>query len=220
MEDAKNIIDLGCGTGFFSERLLLTFPHSELICLDISQVMLQNAKKKKLNNTTYLCADIDELPQFHFQADLIFSNLAMQWSDDLSVALDALYRQLACNGKIYISTLIDGSLKELATAWEKVDSYHHINQFYSANKLYEITTHSLFKHAKLTCETRVLKYKTVTELMQALKGMGANHVHGYHKVLMTGYRLIKQLELGYLPFKTASGSLPLTFQVCYIELTK
>lgn len=218
--EVENIIDLGCGTGFFSERLLSTFPDSQLLCFDISPVMLQKAKQLKLCNTTYLCADIDDLSQFNFQVDLIFSNMVVQWSDDLSAAIYDIYQQLACGGKVYISTLLDGSLQELATAWKQVDSYRHINQFKTEKDLCKIVSNSAFKHAKLTRESRVLEYKTVIELMHALKGMGANHVHGYKPVNMNGHGIIKKLELGYLPFKTARRLLPLTFQVCYIELTK
>ena len=56
--------------------------------------------------------------------------------------------------------------------------------------------------------------------MRALKGIGANHVHGHQSVHLSGKRLLKQLQVGYQPFKDENGLLNLTYQVCYIEVTK
>ena len=214
------IIDLGCGTGYFSEKLLTSFPKSELTCFDLSQAMLNEAKRKELSHCTYVCGDIDDLPQFDCLINLIYSNLALQWSQNPADFLTEIYRQTSVNGKVYFSTLLDGTLNELATAWKQVDDFTHVNEFISKSELQVIIERSPFKETKIVYETRELEYKNVFDLMHALKGIGANHVNGHHNVLVSGRTLIKQLELGYLPLKNEHGYLPLTYQVCYVELTK
>ena len=56
--------------------------------------------------------------------------------------------------------------------------------------------------------------------MRALKGIGANHVHGHQTVQVSGRQLLKQLEVGYRPFINKQGLLNLTYEVCYIEVIK
>lgn len=216
----KYIVDLGCGTGFFSKKLQARFPDAEMTCFDISPAMLECVQKRKLASTTYICGDIDDLPRLQRKVDLFFSNLVVQWSDDLLAVLDSLYAQLEMGGKVIFSTLLDGSLTELERAWEMVDKFPHINEFTTKTMLNEIIKNSQFQKSNIKYETRVLTYSNVVELMRALKGIGANHVNDHHIVKVSGKTLIKQLEFGYSPFKDKQGYLPLTYQVAYVELTK
>lgn len=216
----NHIVDLGCGTGYFSEKLQAKFETSQLTCFDISEAMLERVKQKKLTSTAYVCGDIDDLPQLQCKASLIFSNLVVQWSEDLASVLTSLYAQLEPKGKVIFSTLLDGSLTELACAWKRVDDFPHVNQFHKKTELDKILKNSSFKNAIVKQETRVLEYNNVIDIMHALKGIGANHVNGHHNIRLSGKALISQLELGYQPFKNEQGNLPLTYQVCYVELTK
>lgn len=216
----KHIVDLGCGTGYFSEKLLERFPDAEMTCFDLSPAMLECVKKKKLSSTTYVCGDIDNLPALQRRVDLFFSNLVVQWSDDLFVVLSSLYKQLETGGKVVFSTLLEGSLIELERAWKEVDEFPHVNTFTKKSMLNEIIKNSPFQKSNIKYETRTLNYSNVVEVMRSLKGIGANHVNDHHIVKLSGKALIKQLEFGYLPFKDEQDRLPLTYQVCYVELTK
>ncbi|MBI4733292.1 MAG: class I SAM-dependent methyltransferase, partial [Rubrobacteridae bacterium] len=48
--NVKTVIDLGCGDGILGKSVLLKFPSIELICVDFSDAMLENAKKN-FNNS-------------------------------------------------------------------------------------------------------------------------------------------------------------------------
>jgi tRNA (cmo5U34)-methyltransferase len=45
-DDAFSVLDLGCGTGTVSERILQSFPRAHVTCLDIAENMLSMAKSK------------------------------------------------------------------------------------------------------------------------------------------------------------------------------
>ncbi len=219
-KDVQTILDLGCGTGYFSEKISELYPHCKMTCLDLSDGMLAQVEKKQLANVTCLQGDIDNLPFADNHFDLIFSNLVLQWSEDLAACLKQLKGSLTDGGKLHFSTLLNGTLNELTQAWKAVDLHPHTNSFLDLDSIKLQIQQAGFKKVSIKTETRVLHYENVIEVMRALKGIGANHVHGHQAVKLSGRSLIKLLEKGYLPFVNESGQLNLTYQVCYVEAEK
>jgi malonyl-CoA O-methyltransferase len=144
----------------------------------------------------------------------------VQWSDDFCGCLKQIKNSLKEGAKAYLSTLLVGTLDELTQAWKSVDDNPHTNRFLSLTDIETCLKQSHFSDTQVITETRTLAYKNVVEVMRALKGIGANHVHGHQATKLVGKKLVKQLESGYEPFKNEQGLLNLTYQVCYIEVTK
>jgi malonyl-CoA O-methyltransferase len=216
----KKIVDLGCGTGYFSEKLNMQFPTASLTCFDLSSAMLEQVKKRNVGNATFEQGDIDAIPFTENSLDLIYSNLVVQWSNNLQSCLKQIHKSLKIGGRCYLSTLITGSLYELTQAWKLVDENPHTNTFLSLQKLQSIVEQAQFSSVNITTEIRTLQYENVVEVMRSLKGIGANHVHGHQSFQASGRQLLKQLALGYLPFINEQGLLNLTYQVCYIKVIK
>ncbi|WP_413698679.1 malonyl-ACP O-methyltransferase BioC [Psychromonas sp. KJ10-10] len=216
----NDIVDLGCGTGYFTEKLSSHFCHSNITCFDLSATMLDQVKKRHINNVTFQQGDIDNLPFHENSLDLIYSNLVVQWSDNLEVCLQQVHKSLKAEGRCYFSTLLNGTLDELTQAWKQVDQNPHTNSFLSLKHIKETLAKVPFSQVNITTERRVLYYENVIEVMRALKGVGANHVHGHHSLQRLGRQILKQLQAGYQPFIDEQGRLKLTYQVCYIEATK
>lgn len=219
-ESINQIVDLGCGTGHFTEKLSGHFPYANLTCFDLSVAMLEQVKKRNINNVTFQQGDIDNLPFVENSLDLIYSNLVVQWSNNLQHCLQQVHHCLKAGNSCYISTLVDGTLNELTQAWKMVDKNPHTNSFLSLHDIKEALTHIPFSQVKITSEKRVLYYENVIEVMRALKGIGANHVHGHHSSQRLGRQILKQLQSGYQAFTDEQGRLKLTYQVCYIEAIK
>ncbi|AGH81150.1 biotin biosynthesis protein BioC [Psychromonas sp. CNPT3] len=218
--EASHILDMGCGTGYFSEKLGAKFKQRYINCLDISANMLLEVKKRSQNKVICVQGDIDALPFKDASFDLIYSNLVVQWSADLSLCLGQVKRCLKTGGKAYLSTLLEGSLGELTQAWKSVDSFAHTNTFMSLARLRKDLKTAGFTQVTLRVETHTLTYENVLHVMRALKGVGANHVHGHQGNTLGVKSLIKKLQKGYQPFKNSQGKYPLTYQVCYIEVAK
>ena len=214
------ILDLGCGTGHFSEKLCQIYPDCQMTCLDLSNAMLALVDNKQLPQVSCLQGDIDHLPFTENQFDLIFSNLVVQWSEDLHNCLKQLKKSLNTGGKLYFSTLVDGTLHELTQAWKAVDQHPHTNSFLSLDTVKELLQQCGFTKLNIKTETRVLHYENVIEVMRALKGIGANHVHDQQPLAIKGRKLLSLLEKGYAPFVNKQGQLNLTYQVCYVEAEK
>ncbi|MGI2299477.1 methyltransferase domain-containing protein [Candidatus Cardinium hertigii] len=86
------ILDLGTGTGYIPEILLYSFPETKFTLNDLSSTMLDTVKKKlPSKKVTYILGDM-ELQDFDFH-DLITSNLALQWVDDLYKTIRKFYEK-------------------------------------------------------------------------------------------------------------------------------
>lgn len=216
VKQINSILDLGCGTGYFSGLLSKLASPTNLTCFDLSPEMLKQAAQKKLTHCNYVEGDIDHLPFTTHQFDLIFSNLVVQWSEQLTLCLAQTKQALHTNGVLCFSTLLNGSLIELQQAWQQVDNRNHVNDFLSEKQVKTALQQAGFKHISLTTETRVKKYPDVISVMKALKGIGANHVHNGNHNRTSGRQLLKQLEEGYQPFIDQDGLYNLSYQVCYV----
>ncbi|PKF63853.1 malonyl-[acyl-carrier protein] O-methyltransferase BioC [Psychromonas sp. psych-6C06] len=219
---ASKIVDLGCGTGYFSEKLNQAFVDAELTCFDLSEAMLKQTQQRSLKNVTFEQGDIDQLPFANESVDIIYSNLVVQWSENLKHCLQQIKKALSQDGKAYISTLLSGTLFELTEAWKQVDDAVHTNRFLALEEVNLILSELNFSKVQIKTETRTLQYDSVIEVMRALKGIGANHVHrdDNQNIKPTGKDRLIKLDMGYAPFKNAQGKLNLTYQVCYIEVLK
>jgi tRNA (cmo5U34)-methyltransferase len=67
---AKNILELGCGTGILTEKILDACPHAEVTGVDIAADMLDKARAKpSLKKARFVRGDIrDAWPEEHYDA--------------------------------------------------------------------------------------------------------------------------------------------------------
>jgi trans-aconitate 2-methyltransferase len=93
------VVDLGCGTGELTRRLVDTLPESDVLGLDNSPQMLANANSVKRAGLTFELGDQATLSG---SWDLIFSNAALQWSENHRQLIGHLYGRLAAGGQIAV----------------------------------------------------------------------------------------------------------------------
>ncbi|EOY8494817.1 malonyl-ACP O-methyltransferase BioC [Providencia stuartii] len=203
---AKKVIDVGCGTGFFSQ--IIKAQGAEVTALDLSSGMLEVARQKNAAEQ-YICADMEALPFADQTFNVVFSNLAIQWCSDLSLALTELHRVTKNGGVIVFTTLAKGSLSELSQAWARLDGYSHVNEFLSFE---QITASCQPWQHQLLLQTDTLHFPDLARLLNSLKGIGATHLTaGRRGGLITRQRL-HLLESAY---PTSANGLELTYQTVF-----
>jgi len=208
----KTVLDIGCGTGYFSHELLKR--GATVVCFDLSDKMLAEARARCGElDVHYQQGDAECLPFDSGSFDYIFSSLALQWCEDLSVPLREIKRVVKPEGSAYISTLLDGSLLELKKAWAKIDSYQHVNDFISFNQVKIALAQSECHAHQLDLAPITVWYETAFTLMRDLKGIGATHVDGRANRL-TSRRALLKVEHEYQTYRNHQGLLPATYQVC------
>ena len=90
----KRILDLGCGTGNLTERILKHYPEAEIDALDISEDILKESQKrfKDKPNVRYIQADFQKMHLPPGSYDLVLSSIAIHHIQDQEKAV--LYREI------------------------------------------------------------------------------------------------------------------------------
>ena len=129
--EPRLILDIGCGTGVATEALLKRYPKAEVLALDFALPMLARTRKRGrwLRRPRCLCGDLDHLPIASQSVDLVYSNAALQWSQDPAGAIAEMHRVLRPDGLLMFSSFGPDTLKELRHAWSEVDGFEHVHGF-------------------------------------------------------------------------------------------
>ena len=93
------VVDLGCGTGELTQQLAAKLPGSDVIGLDSSPHMLKKAAAFARPGLVFEQGDQATLTG---EWDLIFSNAALQWSENHAELIPYLYDHLKPGGQIAI----------------------------------------------------------------------------------------------------------------------
>jgi malonyl-CoA O-methyltransferase len=217
------ILDAGSGTGNALAALMARFPHTPVIALDLALAMVQRGRAR-LKWWQQLpgfrpplfpvCADLECLPFANETFGLIWSNLALQWMNDLPAAFGELNRVLEPGGLLMFSTFGPDTLKELRRAYEGTDSHTHVNRFIDMHDIGDMLVHGGFADPVMDMEPFTLTYDDVRGLMRDLKSIGAHNVTRGRPGALSGKSLIQKVGRNYEVFRR-DGKLPATFEVVY-----
>lgn len=219
----RAIIDLGCGTGYFTRALAQRYQRP-VVGLDLAEGMLQYASAQAAIaqpglESAWVVADAEALPLQPESQDLIFSSLALQWCPDLGRALTQAALALRPGGCLALSTLVQGTLTELQQAWQSVDGYVHVNRFMPMADLQRLLAASGFGRWHCELEEHVLHYAQLSGLTHELKALGAHNLNPGRPEGLTGRARLRALTQAYETFRQPRG-LPATYQVAQILMFK
>lgn len=216
------IVDLGCGTGYFATGLRSKFKAAHYIGCDLSEDMLRYARQHHpLCSSTWIAGDAENLSFHDGSVDLVFSSLAIQWCEDITGLFTEIKRVLAPGGVFAFSTLIEGSLFELKSAWQQVDpSQQHVNDFPLEGDYLSVIDQLGFKPISVESEAKELAYGQVKELTRELKLLGAHNMTQARPKHMTGKARIRAFIEAYESFRNDQKVLPATYQVLFGVIQK
>ncbi|WP_020167826.1 MULTISPECIES: malonyl-ACP O-methyltransferase BioC [Methylotenera] len=227
----KVILDAGCGTGHGSFALQKKFSRARVVSLDIALGMLQKTHQqqpvlkkwlsKLLRQKNLICADIERLPIVNNSLGMVWSNLALQWCNDLDAAFSEVSRVLQPNGLFMFSTFGPDTLKELRVASRSANSETsttRVSRFIDMHDIGDALTRAGFSAPVLDVERYTLTYDDVKSVMKDLKSIGAHNATQGRARGLQGRGFLQQLTQQYEQFRQAvedGGKLPATFEVVY-----
>ena len=226
------ILDAGCGTGAASHALQKRFAKSQVVSLDFALPMLQKTRSTSyqvgmlsqlksmfgVTNQSLLCADIESLPLANASIGFVWSNLAIQWCNDLDAALQEFHRVLQPEGLLMFSTFGPDTLRELriATSQQSADKggFTSVSRFIDMHDIGDALVRAGFSAPVLDVERFTLTYDDVKSVMRDLKSIGAHNATDGRARGLLGRGFLKSLEANYEQFRT-NDKLPATFEVVY-----
>lgn len=227
------ILDIGAGTGQGSIGLAAQYPDADVISLDLAENMLlymrhkiqpQGLVKQLSNwlgrsNTTrlrhqFVCADAEQLPFSDASVDLVFSNLTIQWCQNLSGLFQEFRRILKPGGLLLFTTFGPDTLKELRASWSQVSDKVHVNQFADMHDIGDALYHVQVENPVMDSERIIVNYQSVKDILLDLKAVGAHNQNNGRERALTGKNRLKSMYQAYEQFRNEAGY-PLTYEVLY-----
>lgn len=214
------ILDAGCGTGHGLSALLKHFKKAQGIALDIAEGMLSRSKalfpwyRFWQSSPRFICADIEAMPIATGSVDLVWSNLAVQWCNDMDTVLQEFRRVLRPDGLLMFATLGPDTLKELRAA--SGSEHTHVSRFIDMHDIGDALTRAGFSAPVLDVMHYTLTYDTVESVMRDLKAIGAHNATVGRAKGLSGKGFLQKLRQGYDVFRR-DGKLPATYEVVFVH---
>lgn len=188
------VLDLGCGTGVTTNTLCSTIKLSGITLSDISQALVQKTAEKIASYSPIswpmdFDSDWHNLPMF----DLIFSNMAMQWSVNIAILIERCFTHLHKGGYLAFSIPLDGTFAQLRAIGVNV------NHFYSPEDIEKNLLSCSFCIRSINIIEYLEPYKTMFEALHNIKKVGANCTLKAHNTLILNRKIL--LNPGVLNYK-------------------
>ena len=102
VEDARTVIDLGCGPGNSTAVLAERWPAARITGLDSSAQMLERARQSDARHEWIQAEIADWSNSAHAEYDVVFSNAALHWVTDHAAVYPRLFARVAEGGALAI----------------------------------------------------------------------------------------------------------------------
>ncbi len=216
----SRVLDIGSGTGWGTRQLAAKYADAQVIALDIALGMLQLSRgqtswwRKLLSPPPAVCADVEALPFADNSVEMVWSNLALQWCNDLPATIVDLHRVLKPDGLLMFSTFGPDTLKELRRAFHGVDEHTHLNRFADMHDVGDMLSHGGFAEPVMDMEYLTLTYNDVRGVLYDLKAIGAHNATAGRGQGLMGKQAWARL-VGNYEQQRREGKLPATYEVIY-----
>ena len=211
------LLDVGSGPAHAAAALRKRWPRAQVVAIDMALPMLRQARKQAgwWKPFARVCADARELPIAAGSVDVLFSNLCLQWVDDLPAVFAGFRRVLKPGGLLLCSTFGPETLIELREAFAQADSVPHVSRFPPIAQFGDALVIAGFRDPVLDRDRFDLTYPDLTALMRELRAMGATNALQSRRHTLTGRARFAAASAAYEPLRRADGRLPSTWEVIY-----
>ena len=161
-----------------------------------------------------LCADARALPLADGSVDVLFSNLCLQWVEDLPAVFAGFRRVLKPGGLLLVSTFGPDTLHELREAFAHADNAPHVSPFASIAQFGDALIAAGFKNPGAGSR-RVRRSATTTCRPDARAAHDRrDQCAGTRRRSLTGRARFARAAQAYEPMRR-DGTLPATWEVIY-----
>ena len=228
------IVDLGCGTGLLSARLLERYPGASLIGIDLADGMVKHCRNnfqtmgvaalglKGLKSSfaepraRFIIGDVEDRAMLVPQAELVVSSCVAQWFADLPATLGMWAQALAPGGTMAFACLLEGSFCELEQAYyEALQRSFHGLCLPTAEALPRLFRDCGLRLTVCVEDTVRASYVSSRAALRSFQQIGAV-LQGQPSHLALGPAALRRLMEIYDRQADAEGMVSVTYRVQYI----
>ena len=161
------ILDVGCGNGWFSNKIASISENNQIIGVDINSIELEQAVRVfKKNNLHFVYADIFKISNsFDTQFDIVILNGSIQYFHDFKIVIELLESFLKPEGEIHIldspfydSSQIKEAKKRTVLYYTKIGFPEMANQYFH-HALENLSDFTILYRPKKTILDKILSKK-------------------------------------------------------------
>jgi len=167
----RRILDAGSGPARQSRALAQRYGGAQVLALDFALPMLPRRgpiTRWLGRGASAVCADFHRLPLASGSVDLVWSNLALNWTNDPLEVFREFERVLAPEGLVLFSTLGPDTLKELRAAAGAT----RVHEFIDMHDLGDMLIAAGFSAPVMDMEQLVIDYGAGARLLDDLRSSG------------------------------------------------
>ena len=212
-------LDLGSGTGHAAAAMKKRWPKAQVVAIDLALPMLRQARQQAgwWKPFSRVCADARALPLAEGSVDVVFSNLCLQWVEDLPAVFAGLRRVLKPGGLLLCSSFGPETLAELREAFAQADAAPHVSPFASIAQFGDALMAAGFRDPVLDRDLFTLTYPDLPALMGELRAIGATNALASRRRSLTGRARFAAAAAAYEPLRDVEGRLPSSWDVVYAQ---
>ena len=228
----QTVLDVGCGPGTHTAALAARFPEANVIAVDQSPAMVALAAPpergllaripalaslRKRPRVKGLVADMATLPLPRENADVLWSNFALHWANDLPALFVEWNRVLKVGGVMMFTAPGPDTLQQLrsalARAGEVADA--RVQRFTDLHDLGDMLVHAGFADPVMDMEVITLEYTNAAALWRDLKVQGmTNSMQNRPRGLLTP-RKLRAIEAALDTGRINGGPIRIGVEVIY-----
>lgn len=229
------LLDVGCGPGTHTAALAARYPDAAVVAIDQSRAMVARAvppvqepgwlarltsggnKKTGKGEIRGILADMNALPLPREHADVLWSNFAMQWANDLPALFAEWSRVLKVGGVMMFTAPGPDTLIELRRAISRDEKVadRYVHKFTDLHDIGDMLVHAGFADPVMDMEVITLEYATTDALWRDLRAQGAgNAMQTRSRGLMTP-RKWRAIEAALESGRRNGGPIRISVEVVY-----
>jgi len=207
------VLDVGSGPAHAALAMRQRWPKSRIVAVDLALPMLQQAKVRSgwrdrlglQKPVDRVCADLRALPFADNSVDVLFSNLCLQWVEDLPAAFAGFRRVLKPDGLLLVSTFGPQTLIELRESFGVADAQPHVSPFASIAEFGDALMRAGFRNPVVDRDVAVHWHADMAALMREQRAIGATNALTARRRALTGRARFKAAADHYEQFRTERG---------------
>jgi malonyl-CoA O-methyltransferase len=209
-------LDLGAASGQSSRALKDRYPKSQVFALDLSIGMLAEAAREQrlLRRFQRIAADAQRLPLRDGAIDLAVSNLMLAWCNNPDAVFRETARVLRPEGLFMFTTLGPDTLRELRTAFRRIDARTHVHRFIDMHDLGDALMRAGFSEPVMDTERLTITYKSTHAFLSELRATGSTNATAGRRRGLLARNHFEAIERE-LESQRRDGSIPLSLEVVY-----
>ena len=172
--EPKHILEIGCGTGLLTQRLLKMYADTSIDAVDISGSMLAEARNRSrgIPGIQWVEGDIRDI-ELEGTYDLVISSSSLHWILPLEVTLSRAFDSLNDGGCLVFSMMLKDTLCELRASWQRAAPEKPIGrELPSRDEVITVLDNCGYRLVSSSCDSLKVRYSSAREFLKSIHEQG------------------------------------------------